>query len=895
MSERLIQTKVTPPRPPQDQRPYLVARPRLFHKLDRGLFSRLTLVSAPAGFGKTTLTANWLATHPDLHVAWVALDADDNDPYRFFRYLTAAHAHIPGFGSGLDGLLHAPQAPAPRLVAATWLSDVAEVDGDLVLVLDDVHFIETAVIHDALSYALDYLPDHVHLILISRSDPPLPLPRLRARRQLTELRTADLRFTAVEAAAFLNDVMGLPLDADAAAVLETRTEGWIAGLQMAALTMQGSDPAAQLAAFSGSNRFVFDYLADEVMGSLPPATQRFLLDTAVLQRLSAPLCNAVTGLDNGREMLLTLERANLFITALDPDRRWFRYHALFAEFLRQRLHETRPDDMARLRLRAADWFADDGQLDEAVDLYLAAGALDTAVALIVPHGRDMLMRGEGPRLKRWLDRLPDDTLRANPELISLLVSYHYVAGVSSALFPEIGVWLEQAEALVRAGDGIAPDRQESLLGEILAHQGLMAMGSSTCDAAIARFFQALEYADGQPYLQSYVNLGLGACFRATGSTLKALHHLQTATAAARKADSFFLGLMALTVRAEIAEVDGRLADAAALYAEALRLGSDPSGRPLPVAGMSLVGQAKVLRERNELTTAVDKLQQALELGRLGDIVSIVVDGLFTLALTRRGQGDFPAAVAALDEVESVLHSADEGSQDLRVLAFRTRIALAEGRADAAATWRAATRFSAADALDESVEIEHLTEARVLLAEERYADAVTLLTRLLSATQAAGRRARSCEARLLLALTGQQRGDTAAALDHLTAALALGAEGGYLRTFLDEGTAVARLIERVDEAELASTVGVFIARLQDAFTRELGAAGPVTAAGLLDPLKPREMQILRLIAAGRSNKEIAAVLFLTVGTVKVYTHELYSKLGVRRRTQAVERARELGLL
>ncbi len=893
----LLPTKTMPPRPRAGRA--LVARPRLLARLNDGLTRKLTLVSAPAGFGKTTLVADWLRQLPSaetpLHIGWLSLDSDDNDLHHFGSYLVAAHDHIPAIGDRTQGLLTRPEPPSPKLLVASWLEDISAVDGTFILVLDDYHFIEEEGHFEGLAYALDYLPPSAHLVLISRSDPPIPLPRWRVRDELVELRAADLRFTAEEAAQFLTDHMGLSLSAEDVATLEARTEGWIAGLQMAALSLQGRGTEALSAEqFTGGHRFVFDYLATEVVDNLPPATRQFLLQTSILARLSPDLCDAVTQQTNASEQLAFLEQANLFVTALDDQQAWYRVHALFGDALRRMLHETMPSAETELHARAAHWLTEAGLLDEASDHWISAECLPEETALLIDHGRELLLVGELPRLRRWLDRLPPDQLESVPELLFLYVAYQLVASHYVWSLAEMGQRLEQALANVRNDATISAERREQIVGELMAHLGMVALLDGKLDSAEVAFFQAREAAEQDPFLESYLFIGLGSTYRFQGKTQQAESYLQRGAAIAETHELPYFALMARLWLADIAEVEGRLSDAARLYDETLRQSSDASGTPLPIASTVLVCQAHILRERNPLAAAQATLAEALQMARLADLMAVQIDVLYTLALTQRGQGDFGAALATLDEAEALLTRVGIPNLALRTLAFRTRVALAAGDKQAIGAWHRESDVALSDPVDAELEIEFLTLVRVLLAEGRSAEIVPALRQRLAADDEVRHLATQIELTLLLAQAEAQNGDWPSAETHLLTALTLGEPERYVRLFLDEGAPMVALLRRVAQGELTPALRAYVQLLLTE-AGEAAISAETTPSPLLDSLKPREIELLRLLASGLSNREIADALFLSEGTVKGYLHTLYGKLDVHRRTAAVDRARELGLL
>lgn len=893
----LLQTKLYIP----PARSGLIPRPRLNEKLNAGLNGRLTLVSAPAGFGKTTLVTEWLsqfAGHSS-QIAWYSLDKDDNDLHRFFSYVAAALQQIDQIGRSLSSALQAPQPVSAKTLATALIHDGTAVNNPFILVLDDFHLITMPAIHEALLFLIEHMPPQMHLALISRDVPNLPLARLRVRGQMTEIGEADLRFTADEATQFLNQAMGLNLSTSDIATLEARTEGWVAGLQLAAVALSshgvtpGDDVQAFITSFAGDDQYVFDYLVEEILTPLPTETETFLLQTSILERMCGELCDALTGRQDGQAMLANLQQTNLLVIPLDNKRHWYRYHQLFSDFLRHRLRQTQPDRVRQLHQQATDWYGRHGFTDEAIHHALAAADLTTAAELITAAGWPMLMRGEIPTLRRLLGALPHDFLISQPDLVSLDVAAQFVAGVPINATDMIEAELAQALNVISM-TAMPEDQRDYLTGQMLGHRAFIALNAGDIDAGLILCHQALEYAAADDFLLGYIKLGLGIVHRFTGHVEQALQALTESITHSQKVGSTLLTLTGMSNLAELHEVHGELSQAEAVYKQALASARGEGGQPIPVTSIAYLGLAKVLRERNELETAVQYLDQAIALSRLGELAGILIDSLITLALVRRAQQDWPAAAIALDEAEAIVASTGDPTNMMRIGAFQARLQLAQGDEQAPARWAQTYGLTIHDDLEESLEIEHLTLVRILIAAQQPDVALHLLDRLRQQMESAGRRARVIESLVLEALAHQLKGDEVKALTTIERALILAAPEGYVRTFADEGQPVATLLTRLEANRGQMTQ--FARQLQQTITAEINSLPSVsTPQPLPDPLKAREIQILKLIAAGLSNKEIAAELYLTVGTVKSYTHQLYGKLSVRRRTEAVERARELGIL
>ena len=877
----------------------VVARARLVERLDAGLHSRLTLVSAAAGFGKTTLLSEWAAAltrgpykapslrgAPDgsgenLQVAWLSLDEGDSDPVRFLTYLVAALQTVaPGVGDGVMAALQAPQPPSLEALLAALLNDIAVTSIPFVLVLDDYHAVEAPAVDQAVGFLLDYLPPPMHLVIASREDPPLPLARLRARGQLTELRAADLRFTPAEAAEFLNEVMGLNLTEAEVDALEARTEGWIAGLHLAALSMQGrTDSAAFIAAFGGSHRFVLDYLVEEVLQRQPAGVQDFLLRTAILNRLCGPLCDAVTQdpAADGQETLTALERANLFIVPLDNERRWYRYHHLFGELLRQRLHQRMPADaLAGLHIRASDWFAANDLEMEAFQHAAAAGDIDRAERLLEGRGMPLLFRGAARPILGWLGSLPDAVLDAHPALwvtyASALLFIQQVAGVEEKL---------QAAEAVLAGAAL-DDKTRDLLGHIASIRATVAVTQQDGQMILVQSQRALDYLHPRNLpVRTAATWSLGYAHYLQGDRAAAGRAYSEAIAASQAMGHFIIHIMATLGLASIQEGDNHLALAAETYRRVLELAGDP---PLPVACGAHLGLARISYQWNDLAAAQQHGQQGLHLARQIPNTDRAVACELFLARLKLAQGDLAGAATLLATVGGQARQHKFAALQLPELAaLETLLALRQGQMAAAS--EAARR-----------EDIPLSRARVELAQGDAAAALSTSTAYRQESETRGWADERLKAMILQALAEQTQGDKAAAMHTLAEALALAEPGGYIRAFIDEGQPMAQLVAQVAERGIKPD---YTARLLAAFAAQQPGRhdGAVAPAGrpLVEPLSTREMEVLRLIAEGLSNHEIGERLFLALDTVKGHNRRIFDKLGVQRRTEAAARARVLGLL
>ena len=902
MAGPLVETKLHVPR----RRRGLVARPRLSERLSREV-PPLVLVSAPAGFGKTTLLTEWLATARTAGtlVAWLSLDPRDDDPTTFWTYLVSAvRTALPDVGAGSLALLQSPQSSTDA-VLATLLNELQTVQEDVVLVLDDYHVIESAEVHEGMAFLLEHLPPTLHLVIASRADPPLPLARLRARGELVEVRAADLRFAPDEATAYLGDVMGLTLTADEVAALEERTEGWIAALQLAALSMQGRDDVAGfIAGFAGDDRFVVDYLVEEVLQRQPEQVRRFLLQTSVLSRLTGPLCDAVTGQDGGKAMLEALERGNLFLVPLDDRRRWYRYHHLFGDVLQARLLDEGPDRVRALNARASDWYERNGDPSAAIDHALAAEDVERAADLVERAIPALSQARQEATLRRWFEALPDDLFGVRPVLavgyVGALMSTGDVRGVEARL-RDAEQWVQQSTDGSRRppGDMVVVDRDafRRLPTEITMYRAGLALVAGDVPGTLTHAQRALDLAGPDDHLgRGAAESLIGLAHWRTGD-LEAAHRwysdgMATLGRAGRRSD--VVG-GAITL-ADLRIAQGRLRDAMGYYERGLQVAAeDPAAVLRGVADMH-VGMAELFRERNDLDAARRHLAISHELGDPAGLPQNRYRWRVATARLRQVDGDAAGALDLLAQAEGV-HTSDYSPEVRPIPAVRARMWVIQGRLDDALAWVRERRLAADDDLCYLREYEHITLARTLLA--RYTaegsqgpliDAVRLLHRLLRAAEDGRRGGSVLEILVLQALVLQAQGDVPAALASLRRALALAEPEGYVRIFVDEGPPMANLLRAMTTP---GNVPAYVRRLLDA----LGMAEDTVRVdqGLIDPLSPRELDVLRLLGTHLDGPDIARQLFVSLNTVRTHTKNIYAKLGVNNRRSAVRRGEELDLM
>ena len=879
-----------------------VPRPRLTARLTGGAERKLTLISAPAGFGKTTLVAEWLATMADdaRSTAWLSLDPGDSQATTFWSYVIAALQTVaPGVGTTSLAMLRDPQPPPVESILATLVNDLSATAArrDLVLVLDDYHLIDAPEIHRGVAFLLERLPAHVRVVIATRADPGFPLARLRARGELAEIRAADLRFTADEAIAYLDEVMGLDLTAGDVAALEARTEGWIAALQLAALSMQGrSDAAAFIAGFAGDDRYIVDYLVEEVLQRQPEPVRRFLLRTSILTRLSGGSADAVTGEGGGKAMLEQLDRGNLFLVPLDDRREWYRYHHLFADVLLTRLMDEEPDHVSDLHRRASAWYEGHGEPSEAIRHALAAGDVAHAADLMERSMPAMRRSRQEAAMLGWLQGLPGELIAARPVLsvhyAGLLLDSGQLAGAEERL-RDAEKWLEGSDT------PIVSDAAEfrRLPGAIAVYRAADAHQRGDVASTLAYAARARALIDQDDHFGRGSAAGLSALAQWTTGDLEAAHASWTDAmtdleSAGHLADAVGCAIALADIRVE----QGRLRDAMRTYERGLRLATE--GRPAVVRGAAdmHVGMSERCLDRGDLDTAVQHLVTSKTMGEHLGTRQNPYRWCAAMARTRLVEGDEAGALALLDDAER-RYVADFYPRIRPIAAMRARIWIALGRLAEARAWMRAEGLSAEDELAYVRTFEHITVARLLLAESArdgagpaLREASALLDRLLEAAVAGGRMGTAIEILVEQALAHQMRRDTGAALAALRQALDLAEPEDAVRVFLDAGTPIAALLASLDDRSARSS---FIRRLLASFGR--GRSGGAIRQDLVEPLSARELEVLRLLATELDGPGIARELVVSLSTIRSHTKAIYAKLGVTNRRAAVRRGGELDLL
>jgi len=888
--------------------------------------SKLTLVSAPAGYGKTTLLTEWIhqgrtdAT-PALPVAWLSLDEADNDPTRFLSYLIrAARSIVSHVGEDLLDLLRSPEPPRVETVLTSLINELSAVPQEcgrcciLGLVLDDYHHIENQDVHNAVAFLLDHLPpppSGIHLVISTRKDPLLPLPRWRAGARMLDVRESDLRFTAEEAAAFLTQAMGLALSSDDVATLGARTEGWIAGLQLAALSLKGLDAtsaASFVSAFSGDDRHIVDYLVDEVLDQRPRGTKDFLLRTSILERLSGPLCDAVrfsgaiAGEDGGQQVLEMLEQANLFVVPLDNRRQWYRYHHMFADLLRHRLRATVGSaGVTALHLRASEWYEHNGYEEDAVHHAFAANDLGRAADLIEQNARDTFARSELKTLMNWVDALPEDLVQSRPWLC---VFYAWALRLTGGSADDVKARVQVAEMALRDTRNRLPkDEMHALEGHIAGIRAYQSLYLEDIPRALTLSREALDRLTEATFARGLTAMALGWASRFSGDLAGASQAFGEAATASLASGNTYAAVASTCRLAYTQMLAGQLGQAIKTCGEALQMATGTEGRHLPAAGYALVYLGLVHLELNHLEEAARHLAEGIALCKQVGYLFDQVVGYATLARVLHARGDW-------DGTRRAFQSAEQSSQKMKGYVFarrwvedcQIRLWAAQGKIREIAHWIQETDLGEHDQLNFGRELEHIILARALVTVGRdqtegpYLDgALDLLDRLLEMAESRGWLGKAIEILVLQALANQGRGDAVAAFSKLQRALAIAEPQGYVRTFVDEGPPMARLLVEAGARGIAPD---YVQRLLAAFgngTKDGSAGSAPHSSSLIETLSKRELEVLQLVAEGLSNRDIAERLFLATSTVKVHTRNIYSKLNVHNRTQAVTRAQELGLL
>jgi LuxR family maltose regulon positive regulatory protein len=879
MSSSLLQTKLYIPLVRSD----LVPRPRLIERLNEGLQHKLTLISAPAGFGKTTLVCAWLR-QIDLPVAWLSLDESDSELPRFLNYTIAALQKIDsGLGQTILSLLQLSERPATKHLITLLINDIAALTDKIVLIFDDYQVIQNLDVHKALAFLLERLPPQLHLVILSRTDPPFPLSRLRVRQQITEIRDSDLRFTEAEATMFLNELMNLQLLPEDVTALEARTEGWIAGLQLAALSLKGrQDKHEFVRNFTGSHRQVIDYLSEDVLQLQDEAVQRFLLQTSILDRLSGPLCDAVTGQTNSQMMLETLEQANLFIIPLDDERRWYRYHHLFADFLRIQFQHRQADQVSNLHRRASRWYQEQDFTNDAIHHALAGEDYNYAADRIEQVGLKMVGQARLNRLQQWIVSLPK-TFTSERSYLSVLLAWISVLNRQP----------EQAESYLMVAEPAVQSLAENsnlkleIACQIAMLRGYISRLRYDLLASTAHIQQAIQLLpDDNEFLQCTANLNLGGNYWNLGNFAAVETPLQKAVTFLNFPDTTYPALAAAGYLTNAYLQRGQLSEATKLC-QRVEQELAPRRRSLPAMAYVAIEQGALFYEQNDLTAAIDCLSLAIQLGENLDRIVNVGRAFFLLAWINQVTGQ-------TDEVATLVERANANPPPsvTEFEYYKVRLWLMQGKLAEATQW--AHSYQEQRALDKPWGVlSELTFAHILLADKKIEAALKVLTRCEASAQAAGIMSWLIRSLALKALGYQAVNDVNQALTSLQQALSQAEPEGYLRTFIDYGPPMQQLLQQAAAQRISPA---YVSKLLAAFP-DFGFKSRIQnlKPEMVEPLNERELSILRLMAAGLSNREIADELYLSVNTVKWYSSNIYGKLGVKKRVEAVDRVHELGIL
>jgi LuxR family maltose regulon positive regulatory protein len=917
----VLQTKLNIPL----LRPSLIERRQLIDKLSEGLFvegtqdtsrlfnRKLTLVSAPAGFGKTTLVSSWIQ-RLDAPAAWLSLDEGDNEPNRFIYYVMAALRQVCGeLADSALLLLQSPQPPPTETLLSLLINDLADMACQAILVLDDYHVIRELEVHKALTFLLDNQPPQLHLVIVSREDPAIPLHRLRGSGQLLGIYERELRFSPAEAAEFFDKTMGLNLTTGEVDALERRTEGWVAGLQLAALSMQDLPETRDfVASFAGDDRYISDYLIGEVFERQPALVQEFLLKTAILERFSPALCDVLLGVEvpgqrigdpgqmtSSKAIIEHLDQSNLFIVSLDNKREWYRYHHLFADFLRLRLREQPASEIVELHRRVAAWYARHGFTEEAIQHHLAVGDFAQAADLIERVGLRLIVQGQIRKMLDWLTRLPDDFLSTRPLLCVCQAWIFNITGQAAASEP----LLKRAEETLKTTE---PEQVRHIQGLIDTLRAYKARRQGNLTRSIQLLRQASdELSPNNLLVRSTVNLNLGFNYLITGQLAQADQALQLARADSQAAEAVYVTLITMALQANSYVAQGKLRRATALYEEAITYGlAHNRDQPFPPAGYAYAGFGQVMYEQNEVEKAEQLLTQAVQLGESMADWSMVRRGLLPLAWLWQMRGDPAEARRLLKQAQEVVQQAESDRVEAQIEAQWARLQLKQAASDrsalaTAATWAKKYRERQPNTSSYQEAPAQMILAEIELAQEQVDQAILRLNRSAESATAGGQNDNLIKIKTLQTIAYDAKGDHSKALEKLGEALALGEQEGYVRTFVDHGLPLRRLIQEATNSGMASD---YINQLLSAFPEtaqvEIPSARPDRPLGdglPVEPLTERELSMLRLMAAGLSNREIAGELFLSVNTIKVYASRIYGKLGAHRRGEAVARAQELGLI
>jgi LuxR family maltose regulon positive regulatory protein len=868
----------------------LVERFSLMDQLNQSFRSRLTLISAPAGYGKSSLVSEWI-DNKRLPITWLTLDELDNDLTLFVNYFIGAHKRFrANFGDQILSLLDNPQSLSEQNLHSMLLTEISTFKEPYVLVLDDYHNINNEAIHKIITLFIENTSLPIHLILLTRSDPPMPLSRLRARGQLVEIRAADLQFTPAEAESFFNNALKMGLSVKDIAALEERAEGWVTGLQLTALAMKGFDPQQTtdfVNEFTGSHSYIVDYLVEEILNRQPELIRNFLLRSSILDRMTAALCNQVVGIDDSQAVLEKLDQENLFIIPLDNERHWFRYHHLFSDVLENQLKKFSPDLIPSLHRLASEWYEENGFISEAISHALANTNNEKAAALIEQNAKPLLVHGEFRTLLRWINEL-NSSAYSHP-WICVYAAWAYVL---SGKTDYMEVWLMRAKENLTEEDLIKG--HDTFIGSEAAIRAYAAATRGDAQAAMSFAQKALDnLPETNLVIRSVVTFTLGTAYRLNGNSAEASRFLERAAQLGHQAGNLYLEIGAMASLADICYGQGKLHQAYDLYEELLRVVTRPDGQQLHTAGMAYDGLALICYEWGRFDSAEKYVEAAIACCKKWGNVTELAESYIIHCRLLLAEGKIEEAQHALNSAENLSHSYSLVPRvDSWMKAYRVRLWLAKENLEAASKWAESYQsLDLADKFSYVHEAEYAAFIRVQIAQKRYKEALDGISKLLEGAEAVWRTASLIELQVLRAIAYQGMGDTPNALEALRKGLVLARPEEYTRVFLDEGPAINELLRYAGSRGIESK---YAAMILEGVNQETASTAK-EAQPLIDPLSERELEILNLLAKGCTNQEIAEQLIIAVGTVKAHTVNIFRKLNVNRRMQAVTRARELNLL
>ena len=875
-----------------------IQRPRLIKRMDEGFARKLTLISAPAGFGKTTLLANWIH-QKKIAAAWLSVDENDNDPIQFLTYAIAGLQTLEvGIGKAALTMLRSPQPPPIESILINLINDVIRIPTDMALVFDDYHLVDAKPIHDMIVFLLDHLPEQMHMIIATRADPNFPLARILSQNQMTELRAVDLSFTTDEISIFFDTCIKYRLSNDDITLLGSRTEGWIAGLQLAALSLSGcKEPSRFLQAFKGDNRYIADYLTEEVLSRQPEHLKNFMLQTCLLERLSGPLCDAVTQQQNSQQVLNTLEKANLFVIPIDDQRCWYRYHHLFANLLEQRLRRKQSDLVPELHRRASQWFAENGFKNEAVDHAFAAQDFSQAAQLIEAIAEIEWDHARESRLLRWLKALPNEQIETNAALCIFYARELYKSG-----------YLDDAEKRLQAADQMlqptstSDPAKKGLQGRIAVIRAYISSQTGDVSRIIHFSSQALKsLPQGDLIWRSVAATTLGFAYgwRGAGDLVKAQLAFSEAMEISKTAGNVFYNIFAGICLVAVMQLRCQFKEAKVICQQSLLLANENGLSETEFAGSLYASLGMIFCEWNDLIEGIRLIKKGVELNKQGRDPLMLASCRINLFRALIYRMDFVGAF-------SVLKKLNESTREFRLPPWITNVVaannvyswLANGNLDAATQWAKEKGLSVDDEPTHLREPEHIALVYILIAQGQLDDADRLLKRLIENATAGDRVYVVIEMRLMRALILKAQQNRSAALGELKVALSLAEPGGLILIFVSKGMPVAELLEEIVAVRKRDHNDINVGFSLSYPKKILSAFKAVMQTkneGLVDPVSDRELEVLHLIAAGLSNREIAKKLFISLNTVKSHTKSINSKLNVNSRTKAVARAKDMGLL